>query len=211
MRRCDAVEVIRVGLALPVRRQRGTGHRGGAVLVPAAPHAEIDTNAPSARCAAAHFGVLLTTADRAVGSQYPPYASSIALPMAMPLVPLLSHLGAELGPLLLNFLGKPLGGEFWDIAPEIKANSRHLILSYVCPLDAAIKGGVKLRSSENSCRWSRRGAGGPRLKIGHFHRAGVGGTPMWDCLGIGCALRVRHAAGPIGQGPLGGKKSSVHS
>ena len=109
MRGCDAVEVIRVGLALPVRRQRGTGHRGGAVLVPAAPHAEIDTNAPSARCAAAHFGVLLTTADRAVGSQYPPYASSIALPMAMPLVPLLSHLGAEFGPLLLN-AGRAMAG-----------------------------------------------------------------------------------------------------
>ena len=70
MRGCDAVEVIRVGLALLVRRQQGTGHRGGAVLVPAAPYAEIDTNAPSASCAAAHCGVLLTTADRAVGSQY---------------------------------------------------------------------------------------------------------------------------------------------
>jgi len=91
-----------VGLARPVRRQRGTGHRGGAILVPAAPHAEIDTHAPSARCAAAHCGVLLTIANRAVGSQYPPYASSIALPRAMPLVPLLSHLGAERGPLLLN-------------------------------------------------------------------------------------------------------------
>ncbi len=102
MRRCDAIEVIHVGLALPVRRQRGTGHRGGAVLVPAAPQAEIDTHAPSARCAAAHCGVLLTTAERAVGSPYPPYASSIALPLAMPLVPLFSHLGAERGPLLLN-------------------------------------------------------------------------------------------------------------
>ncbi len=102
MRRCDAIDVIRRGLALPVRRQRGTGHRGGAVLVSAAPPAEIDTNAPSARCAAAHFGVLLTTADRAVGSQYLPYASSIALPMAMPLVPLLPHLCTDRRPFFLD-------------------------------------------------------------------------------------------------------------
>jgi len=91
-----------VGLALPVRRQRGTGHRGGAVLVPAAPQAEIDTHAPSARCAAAHCGVLLTTADHAVGSQCPPYASLIALPLAMPLEPLLAHRGPYRRPVLLD-------------------------------------------------------------------------------------------------------------
>jgi len=91
-----------VGLALPVRRQRGTGHRGGAVLVLAAPHAEIDINAPSARCAAAHCGVLMTLADRAAGAQCPLYSSSVALPVAVSAVPLFSHLGAELGPFLLN-------------------------------------------------------------------------------------------------------------
>ncbi len=91
-----------MGLARPVRRQRGTGHRGGAVLVPAALHAEIDTHAPSARCAAAHCGVLITIADRAAGAQYPPYGPSVALPIAMPPVPLLSHLSAKLGPFLLD-------------------------------------------------------------------------------------------------------------
>ena len=91
-----------MGLARPVRRQRGTGHRGGAVLVPAAPHAEIDMNAPSARCAAAHFGVLVTTADRVAGAQCPLYGPSVALPVAVSAVPLFSHLGAELGPFLLD-------------------------------------------------------------------------------------------------------------
>jgi len=102
MRGCDARGVIRVGLALPVRRQRGTGHRGGAVLVPAALHAEIDPNAPSARCAAAHCGVLVTTADRAVGPQCPPYVPSVALPVVVSAVPLLAHLRPDRRPFPLD-------------------------------------------------------------------------------------------------------------
>jgi len=91
-----------VGLALPVRRQRGTGHCGGAVLVPAALHAEIDPNAPSARCAAAHCGVLVTTVDRAVGPQCPPYVPSVALPVVVSAVPLLAHLRPDRRPFLLD-------------------------------------------------------------------------------------------------------------
>jgi len=75
-----------MGLARPVRRQRGTGHRGGAVLVPATPRAEIDTHAPSARYAAAHF-CLLAPSARTVSFQCVPYAPSVALPVAVPAVP----------------------------------------------------------------------------------------------------------------------------
>ncbi len=102
MRGCDDIEVIRVGLALPVRRQRGTGHRGGAVLVPAAPHAEIDTNAPSARCAAAHCGVLAAAPGRVVGLPCSPHVPSVALPVAVSLEPLLAHLRPDRRPFLLD-------------------------------------------------------------------------------------------------------------
>ncbi len=175
-----------MGLARPVRRQRGTGHRGGAVLVPAAPHAEIDMNAPSARCAAAHFGVLVTTADRVAGAQCPLYGPSVALPVAVSAVPLFSHLGAELGPFLLD-AGRAAAGPArpwhtparWQVSPAGAPRLGAAVLIGVVramsspPAGPAGVSGVShmdmLCSSRASCRCSRC----PRRGLGWDARGGI--------------------------------------
>ncbi len=65
---------------------------------------EIDLNAPRARCATAHFCVLVLVAvfAHAGGSPRSADAFSVALLGAMSLGPLLPHLGPEDGPFLLN-------------------------------------------------------------------------------------------------------------